>query len=118
MNTVEKGDLFEEKSHQIILDSINNSLLGIHRDFARVFKKKKYYSPKRGKDIIFDLSVDMVQTSCGMGVPYYMYGGDRPMLEEWAAKKGEEGLQQYWENKNQLSLDNIPTHIVKKNINS
>jgi len=59
MNTVEKGDLFEEKSHQVILDAIDNGLLGIHRDFARVFKKKKYYSPKRGKKIIFDLSIEI-----------------------------------------------------------
>lgn len=59
MNTVEKGDLFEEKSHQVILDAIDNGLLGIHRDFARVFKKKKYYSPKRGKEIIFDLSIEI-----------------------------------------------------------
>ncbi|MGA7979206.1 MAG: pyridoxamine 5'-phosphate oxidase family protein [Chromatiaceae bacterium] len=64
---------------------------------------------------IFDLSIDLVQTSCGMAVPYYSYDGDRNLLREWAVKKGDAGLRQYWEEKNRLSLDRIPTNIVAKN---
>jgi hypothetical protein len=47
-----------------------------------------------------------------MGVPYFTHVGDREQLSDWAIKKGEEGVQRYWEEKNQLSLDGIPTHIV------
>ena len=90
----------------------------IHQNDADWPALYSHFEPLPGARQIFDLSVDMVQTSCGMGVPYYTYTGDRPMLEEWATKKGEEGLQQYWENKNQSSIDNIPTHIVKKNLHS
>ena len=90
----------------------------IHQNDADWQALYSHFEPLPGARQIFDLSVDMVQTSCGMGVPYYTYTGDRPMLAEWATKKGEEGLQQYWENKNQLSIDNIPTHIVKKNLDS
>ncbi|MCS6291433.1 MAG: hypothetical protein H8J66_00040 [Nitrospira sp.] len=45
-------------------------------------------------------------------MPYLSYAGDRELLNEWAAKKGEEGLRQYWKEKNQLSLDGLPTNIL------
>ncbi|MGM0593309.1 MAG: pyridoxamine 5'-phosphate oxidase family protein [Pseudomonadota bacterium] len=64
---------------------------------------------------IFDVAIDLVQTSCGMGVPYFTYEGEREMLSEWAIKKGADGLRRYWQEKNQQSIDGIPSHIVTKN---
>lgn len=61
---------------------------------------------------IFDLAIDLVQTSCGMGVPRYAYQGDRDQLLDWARNKGDDGLRQYWADKNQSSIDGLPTHIV------
>ncbi len=75
-----------------------------------------HFTPLPGARQIFDLSIDLVQTSCGFGVPYLSYAGERDMLDNWATKKGDEGLRQYWEEKNQFSIDNIPTHIIEKNI--
>lgn len=72
------------------------------------------FKPIPGARQIFDVTIDLVQTSCGIGVPYLSYDGERELLSEWAAKKGEEGVKQYWENKNQMSIDGIPTHIVAK----
>ena len=72
------------------------------------------FLPLPGARQIFDVTIDLVQTSCGMAVPYLSYAGDRELLNEWADKKGEEGLRQYQEEKNQVSLDGIPTHIVSK----
>ncbi|MEW6313564.1 MAG: pyridoxamine 5'-phosphate oxidase family protein [Pseudomonadota bacterium] len=72
------------------------------------------FKPLPGARQIFDVTLDLVQTSCGMGVPYYSYDGDRELLSDWAVKKGEEGLRRYWEEKNQVSMDGIPTHIVAK----
>jgi hypothetical protein len=74
------------------------------------------FEPIPGARQIFDLSVDLVQTSCGMAVPYHTYGGEREQLKNWAEKKGPEGLKKYWEEKNQASIDGIPTNIVVKNI--
>lgn len=74
------------------------------------------FEPVPGARQIFDLKVDMVQTSCGFGVPYYSYTGERDTLNEWAIKKGDEGVKKYWEDKNQASIDNIPTNIVAKNL--
>ncbi|SMN11494.1 FIG01023442: hypothetical protein [uncultured Candidatus Thioglobus sp.] len=65
---------------------------------------------------IFDLSVDLVHTSCGMGVPFYNYTGERDQLNAWANKKGEEGIKAYWREKNEESLDGKITHIIEKNI--
>jgi hypothetical protein len=38
---------------------------------------------------------------------------ERPTLTEWAARKGEEGIEKYWEEKNQVSIDKLPTHLFK-----
>jgi hypothetical protein len=70
------------------------------------------FAPLPGARQIFDLAVDLVQTSCGMGVPRYAYESDRPELRDWALRKGETGIRQYWETKNQRSLDGLPTHII------
>jgi len=64
---------------------------------------------------IFDLRIDLVQTSCGMAVPYFEHVGDRELLADWATKKGDLGLRAYWEEKNQTSLDGLATNIVAKN---
>jgi hypothetical protein len=61
---------------------------------------------------VFDLQVDLVQTSCGMSVPFFDYAGEREQLKEWAVKKGEEGIRTYWREKNQFSLDGNPTLIL------
>lgn len=74
------------------------------------------FPPLPGARQLFDLSIELVQTSCGMGVPCYEYAGERQLLNDWATKKGDEGLKRYWEEKNRTSIDGIPTHIVEQNI--
>ena len=60
---------------------------------------------------VFDLAVEMVQTSCGMAVPLYDYQSDREALNDWAKKKGEEGIEAYQREKNQQSIDGKPTYL-------
>ena len=79
------------------------------KDIVTLFK------PLPGARQIFDLAVDLVQISCGMGVPLYDFVGEREQLNEWADKKGDEGIKEYWKDKNQESIDGKPTHIVEKN---
>ena len=59
----------------------------------------------------FELDIDLVQTSCGFGVPLMSYQGERGLMEKWALQKGEEGIKNYWRDKNQLSLDGLDTQI-------
>jgi len=88
----------------------------IHKNDADWAALASHFGPMPGARQIFDLSVDLVQSSCGMAVPYYAYQGERELLTDWAINKGEQGLQAYWQEKNQFSLDNIPTNIVAKNL--
>lgn len=76
----------------------------------------EHFEPHPGTRQIFDLHIDLVQTSCGMAVPFYDYVGERQQLTDWAVNKGAAGIKQYWTEKNQLSLDGKPTHIVEKNL--
>jgi Pyridoxamine 5'-phosphate oxidase len=60
-----------------------------------------------GSRQIFELTIDLVQTSCGSGVPLMQFVEQRgptemlPFFEEM----GEEGVQAYWKRKNMLSID-------------
>lgn len=55
------------------------------------------------------LDIDLVQTSCGYGVPLLDYTGERPSFANWAQSKGEEGLKVYRREKNRLSIDRLET---------
>lgn len=69
------------------------------------------FPPLPGARQIFELAIDLVQTSCGAGVPLYQYLGDREELNEWSRGKGEDGVRRYWLEKNAFSIDGLPTHI-------
>ncbi|MBA1443760.1 MAG: pyridoxamine 5'-phosphate oxidase family protein [Chromatiales bacterium] len=62
------------------------------------------------------MEVDLVQTSCGFGVPLFEYQGDRDTLKEWANKKGEEGIREYWQKRNSVSLDGKPTGMGERKV--
>jgi hypothetical protein len=51
-----------------------------------------------------------------MAMPFFDYAKQRDQLKDWVIKKGERGLKEYWQTKNQQSLDGIPTNIVSKNV--
>lgn len=60
---------------------------------------------------IIAADIDLVQTSCGYGVPLYTYTGERDIHYVWAEKKGEEGLREYVREKNASSIDGLPTDL-------
>jgi hypothetical protein len=63
---------------------------------------------------IFDLSLDLVQTSCGYAVPFYKLVGERPTLRKWADSRGRKAVEKYWEEKNTKSLDGKDTGILEE----
>ena len=73
------------------------------------------FDPIPGARQLFDVEIDLVQTSCGMAVPFFDYRGERGQLIDWALKKGDTGIEKYWLEKNAVSLDGKPTHIREKN---
>ncbi len=62
---------------------------------------------------IFDIEIESTQNSCGMSIPFYEYQGERNQLNDWAEEIGKDGVSQYWEDKNQISIDGLPTNILK-----
>jgi hypothetical protein len=62
---------------------------------------------------IFDVTVDLVLRSCGMGVPFFEYRGQREALVQWADKIGDSGIRKFWQQNNQVSLDGKPTGLLE-----
>lgn len=83
----------------------------IHRHDADWETSYARFNPLPGARQILDMQVDLVQTSCGMGVPLYDYAGDREQLIDWAMRKGETGLKKYRQEKNLTSLDGKRAYI-------
>lgn len=59
------------------------------------------------------LETDLVQTSCGYAVPVFDYAGERDGLDRWAQAKGDAALETYRREKNQLSIDGLPTGLFE-----
>lgn len=68
--------------------------------------------PLAGERQIIIGEIESVQTSCGFGVPLYDYQTDRRTLVDWAEKKGPEGVAAYQVEKNQRSIDGLPTGLL------
>jgi len=66
-----------------------------------------------GSRQVFDIEVEFAQASCGSGVPYYEFKGQRGIGEllPFYAEMGEDGVQKFWERKNQRSIDGKATNI-------
>ncbi len=68
-------------------------------------------APLPGERQLIVMEIEQVQTSCGFAVPFFKYEGERTQLTEWAERKGPEGVAQYWAEKNQRSIDGLPTGL-------
>ncbi len=71
-----------------------------------------HFPDQLGMRQIYDVSVEMVQKSCGYAVPYFDHAGDRDTLKHWASDKGADGIPAYWAERNTRTLDGAPTGIM------
>ncbi len=86
----------------------------IHRnsdEYKNLIKTSFNDQTYAGARQIIKLNIDLVQTSCGFGVPLFTYQADRDNLDRWAETQGPEGIHDYWQNKNLNSMDGLPTGI-------
>ncbi|KAA2316194.1 pyridoxamine 5'-phosphate oxidase family protein [Pseudooceanicola sediminis] len=65
---------------------------------------------------IYDLTVTLVQTSCGYAVPFMDFVSDRDTLDKWAQSRGQDQVRDYWRDRNTLTMDGAPTGIVAGNL--
>lgn len=61
-----------------------------------------------GERSIVVVDVERLSDSCGYAVPLMDFREHRTKLEEWAERKGSDGIEQYWADKNAASLDGLP----------
>ncbi|WOF74685.1 pyridoxamine 5'-phosphate oxidase family protein [Parvibaculaceae bacterium PLY_AMNH_Bact1] len=73
---------------------------------------EKLIPVETGSRQYYRMKIDLVQTSCGYAVPLYEYEGERDVLRDWADKKGRDGVHDYWDEKNQTSIDGLPTGVL------
>ncbi|MCW9047248.1 MAG: pyridoxamine 5'-phosphate oxidase family protein [Gammaproteobacteria bacterium] len=87
----------------------------IHKNDSQWDVLYSLFKPTMGARQIFELDIDLVQTSCGMSVPLLDYVEDRKLLSKWAEAKGADAIKEYWLDKNKQSIDGIATNIEVKN---
>lgn len=88
----------------------------LHRDsaaFLAMLDARFDGRAPRGTRQIMTIAVDLVQTSCGYGVPLFEHAGERPSLDNWANAKTDAEIAAYWREKNATSLDGLPTGLFK-----
>ena len=69
-----------------------------------------------GQRQIVVLAIDSIQTSCGYGVPKYDFQQHRNELIDWADRKGDDGLERYRQQKNQVSIDGLPAYPARESV--
>lgn len=72
------------------------------------------FDPMPGARQIITIDVHKVQTSCGYAVPFMTYEKERETLNRWAEHKGEQGLHDYWQEKNRSTIDGLPTPLGRR----
>mgnify|MGYP003451520799 FL=1 len=85
----------------------------VRRQDAEWGELRRCFPTLPGERQIVVLDIEAVQTSCGYAVPRYLYTGERDTLARWAEKKGAVGLLDYWREKNQVSIDGLPTGLLE-----
>jgi hypothetical protein len=57
---------------------------------------------------IIVVEAQRISDSCGYGVPVMDFASHRRTLDEWADRKGRQGVEAYWGEKNRRSIDDLP----------
>ncbi len=57
---------------------------------------------------IVHVAVQRVASSCGYGVPLMEFTGERDDIAGWAERKGADGIEAYWRDRNAASIDGLP----------
>jgi len=59
MNTVAKGNTFEERVFEEIKQQLESGRLGLQPSSTLIYKKKPYYSPQRNSEIVVDIAIEV-----------------------------------------------------------
>ncbi|HZZ29484.1 MAG TPA: pyridoxamine 5'-phosphate oxidase family protein [Pirellulales bacterium] len=62
---------------------------------------------------IIVLDIESIMTTCGFAVPRYEFLGQRATLNEFVCKMGDQKMDEYRRQKNQTSIDGLPTLLFE-----
>ncbi|KMK67050.1 pyridoxamine 5'-phosphate oxidase family protein [Puniceibacterium sp. IMCC21224] len=83
----------------------------LHRDHSDFADLVTLFRDPLGARQIYDVTVEMVQSSCGYAVPLMSLDAPRETLKKWADDKGPDGVRIYWAERNHSTIDGFPTGI-------
>ncbi|HEX6496814.1 MAG TPA: pyridoxamine 5'-phosphate oxidase family protein [Acidobacteriaceae bacterium] len=107
---------FDEPPSILRLYGQGTSLIRHTSDYSALLASAFDNQEPPGARQIVRIDIDLVQTSCGYGVPLFDYVGERATLRRWAEHKGEAGLDEYRREKNASSIDGLPTGLAEEEI--
>lgn len=71
------------------------------------------FPPLPGARQIVVLDIESIMTTCGFAVPLYEHKGERELLLEFTCKMGEQRMDEYRHERNQQSIDGLPTYLLE-----
>ena len=74
----------------------------------------KYFSISRAARQVFEVTIESVNNSCGMGVPLYDFISQRNELTNYYDNTSKEEHIAYMKKKNQISFDGKPTKLFEE----
>ncbi|WP_425046143.1 pyridoxamine 5'-phosphate oxidase family protein [Primorskyibacter sp. S87] len=83
----------------------------LHRDDEGWEDLAPLFPNHRSARQIYDLTIDLVQTSCGYAVPFMDYAGERDTMQKWVDQKSDDDIRTYWVEKNTRTIDDKPTGV-------
>lgn len=81
----------------------------IHADDPDFATLDAHFAPHVGARQIYDMQIDLVQTSCGWAVPVMEFQSEREVLDKWSETRGKEYIRAHWVEKNSQTIDGAPT---------
>jgi Pyridoxamine 5'-phosphate oxidase len=72
---------------------------------------RSHFPELPGERQIILLDIESIMTTCGFAVPLFEYKGDRSELLEFSCKMGEQRMDEYRHERNQRSIDGLPTYL-------
>ncbi|HEY3534209.1 MAG TPA: pyridoxamine 5'-phosphate oxidase family protein, partial [Pedococcus sp.] len=69
------------------------------------------FPPPRGARQVYDVHLDLVQTSCGYGISLMELSEQRDLMDRWRRRRATPGSRRTTARRNRVSIDGCPTGL-------
>jgi hypothetical protein len=74
---------------------------------------RPHFADVPGERQIIVLDIESIMTTCGFAVPLFEFKAQREQLADFTRKMGDERMNDYRHERNQSSIDGLPTYLLK-----